>query len=115
MIVFEWYKYSSYVKKVGQHSLRFCNYRLPYIDDGTKPVHEIVRNHLVCIKGLQKILGYGRKSFLRLSREAMCSHILPPHKATGKHNYNAIENDEKKRGPGKPWRGPSDSSCVNIC
>ena len=29
----------------------------------------------------------------------MCSHILPPHKATGKMNYNAIENDPNKNDP----------------
>jgi hypothetical protein len=94
IILFEWYNYSSFVKKVGQRSLRFHNYRLPCIDDGTEPVPETVRNHLICTKGLQMILGYGRKSFVRMSREAMCSSVLPPHKATGKINYNAIENDQ---------------------
>ena len=110
MILFEWFKYSSYVKKVGQRNLRFHNYRLPYVNDGTEPVPEIVRNHLVCTKGLQKILGYGTKSFLQLSREAMCSHILPPHKATGKHHYNTIENDEKSVGL---WKGIS-RSCKTL-
>jgi hypothetical protein len=110
MILFEWYKYSSYVTKVGQPSLRFCNYHLLHVNNGTKPVPEIVHNHLVCTKGLQKILGPGRKSFLQLSKEAMCSHILPPHKARGKHNYNAIENDEKSVGL---WKGIS-RSCKTL-
>ncbi len=96
MILFEWYKYLSFVKKVGQRNLRFHNYRLPYMEDGSEPVPETVHNHLVCTKGLQTILGYGKKSFRRMSREAMCSLVLPPHKATGKVNYNAIENEPKK-------------------
>ncbi len=96
MILFEWYKYSSFVKKSGQGCLRFHNYCLPYMDNGTEPVPETVRKHLVCTKGLQTILGYGKNSFLRMSREAMCSSVLPPHKATGKANYNSIEKDQKK-------------------
>ncbi len=38
----------------------------------------------------------GKKSFRSMLREAMCSSVLPPHKATGKINYNAIENEPKK-------------------
>ena len=110
MIIFEWYKYSSFVKKDRQGRLSYHNYRLPYMDDGTEPVPETLRNHLVCTKGLQAILGYRKKSFLRMSREAMCSSVLPPHKATGKHNYNAIENDEKSVGL---WKGIS-RSCKTL-
>jgi hypothetical protein len=29
----------------------------------------------------------------------MCSSVLPPHKATGKHNYNSVEKDQKKLEP----------------
>ena len=43
--------------------LRLHNYHLPSIDDGTEPVLEAVRNHLVCTKGLRIILGYGKKAF----------------------------------------------------
>ena len=39
------------------------------------------------------------KSFRQVSREAMCSSVLPPHKATGKINYKAIENDQQKNEP----------------
>ena len=45
------------------------------------------------------ILGYGRKTFVQMSREAMTSHVLPPHKATGKVSYKAIENNPKKLEP----------------
>jgi hypothetical protein len=34
-----------------------------------------------------------------MSREAMCLSVLPPHKTTGKVNYNAIENEPKKVEP----------------
>ncbi len=69
------------------------------MDDGSEPVPETVRNHLVCTKGLQTILGYRKKNFQRMSREAMCLSVLPPHKTTGKVNYNAIENEPKKVEP----------------
>ena len=75
MILFEWYKYSSFMKKVGQRNLRFHNYRLPYMDDGSEPVPETVRNHLVCTKGLQTILGYGKKAF-KECREKLCVHLF---------------------------------------
>jgi hypothetical protein len=71
MILFKWYKYSSFVKKVGQHNLRFHNYQLPYMDNGSEPVPETVCNHLVCTKGLQTILGYGKKAF-KECREKLC-------------------------------------------
>ncbi len=99
MIIFDWYKYSSFVKKAAKRNLRCHNYCLPYIEDGTKPVPKIIHNHLVCTKWLQTILGYGRKTFVGMSREAMCSHVLTPHKATSKVNYNAIKNDPKKLEP----------------
>ncbi len=73
MILFEWYKYLSFVKKVGQRNLRFHNYRLPYMDDGSEPVPETVRNHLVCTKGLQTILGYGKK---KLSKNVERSYVF---------------------------------------
>jgi hypothetical protein len=94
MIVFEWYRYSSYVKKRGQGRLNY--YRLPYIDDGTEAVPETVRNHVVCTWGMQSIMSYGRTSFGRIVKAAMYSSVLPLHKTTGETNYNSIDiNDQK--------------------
>ncbi len=81
LIIFEWYRYSSYVKKRGQGRLNY--YRLPYIDDGTEAVPETVCNHIVCTRGMQSIMSYRRTS--------MFSSVLPLHKTTGKTNYNSID------------------------
>jgi hypothetical protein len=70
IIVFEWYKYSPFLKSSRQGRTRLKMYRLPYIDNGTEPVPEMIRNHFVCTKGLQIVLGYGCRSFRRMSREA---------------------------------------------
>jgi hypothetical protein len=97
MIIFEWYKYLSYVKKRGQGRLHY--YRLPYIDDGTEGVPETVRNHIVCTWGLQLIMSYGRTSFGRIVKAATYSSVLPRHKSTGKSNYNSIESDHQRLEP----------------
>ncbi len=74
MIVFEWYKYSPFLKSSRQGRTRLNMYQLPYIDNGTEPVPETIRNHFVCTKGLQIVLGYGYRSFRKMSREA-CVHM----------------------------------------
>ena len=56
-LVFEWFKYTSMKRtKVNW----FC---LPYIDDGMDVVPEAVRKHMLCLRGLQILLDYGRSRF----------------------------------------------------
>jgi hypothetical protein len=97
MTVFEWYRYSSYVKKRGQGRMN-C-YRLPYIDNGTEAVPETVRNHVVCTRGMQSIMSYGCTSFGRIAKAAMYSSVLPHHKSTGMTNYNSIDINNRKLEP----------------
>ncbi len=63
LIVFDWFRYSSFLKpstkqKRTQNKMLFC---LPYINDGTAIVDEMVRIHLICTLGLQCILAFGNK------------------------------------------------------
>ena len=97
MIIFEWYRYSSYVKKRGQGRMN-C-YRLPYINNGTEAVPETVRNHIVCTQGMQSIMSYRRTSFGRIAKTAMYSSVLPLHKSTGKTNNNSIDINNRKLEP----------------
>ena len=60
-IVFEWYRYSSLLRLPGKASPIL--FRLPYIDDGTEDVPEMVRDHVLCSRGLQFILDWGRKRY----------------------------------------------------
>ena len=97
MIVFEWYRYSSFVKKRGQGRMNY--YRLPYIDDGTEAVPKTVRNHVVCTRGMQSIMSYRRTSFGRIAKASIYSSVLPLHKSTGKTNYNSIDINNRKLEP----------------
>ena len=97
MIVFEWYMYSSYVKKRGQGRMNY--YFLPYIDEGTEAVPETVCNHIVCTQGIQSIMFYGRTSFGRIAKASIYSSVLPLHKSTGKTNYNSIDINNRKLEP----------------
>jgi len=47
-LVFEWFKYSSYLKK-GSKYILFC---LPFIDDGMAVVPEAVHMHVLCLLGI---------------------------------------------------------------
>jgi hypothetical protein len=60
-IVFEWYRYSSLFRLPGKMSPILL--RLPYLDDGTEDIPEMVRNHVLCSRGLQFILDWGRKRY----------------------------------------------------
>ena len=72
---------------------------LPYIDDGTEDVPEIVRNHVVCTRGLRFICGFGRSRYERILKVSWNLAIFPLHKAVGKPNYNSVENDTRKLEP----------------
>jgi hypothetical protein len=97
-IVFEWYRYSSLFSTKGKdHRSNF--FRLPYINDGTEDDPDMVRNHVICTRGLQFFLDWGRKRFERIRQATRHTSVLPRHKAMGKTNYNAIENDPRKLWP----------------
>jgi hypothetical protein len=36
-------------------------FHLPYINDGTAIVDDMVRRHLLCTRGLQRILAFGKR------------------------------------------------------
>ncbi len=93
-IVFEWYRYSSLHRLPGKGSPNL--FRLPYIDDGTEDMPEMVRDHVLCSRGLQFILDWGRKRFTRIRNSARNTSVLPLHKSTGKTSYNAIVNDPER-------------------
>ncbi len=57
-IVFEWFKYSSFLsKKIAKSKMNI--FRLPYIDDGKCAIPQEVRTHALCTQGLLKVLGWG--------------------------------------------------------
>ncbi len=76
----------------------FC---LPFlVDNGTDAViDEDVRTHLLCSRGLRVLLNFGRRRYLKIRNAAKSSAVLPNHKSTGKVNYHAVENNERKYRP----------------
>ncbi len=98
-IVFEWVKYTSFLKptveqKKGKKNTQlFC---LPFIDDGTEVVDDTVRTHLNCLRGMQVLLGIGDTRYRNIKRAAQVTSVLPPHKSAGKKACNATENNESK-------------------
>ena len=96
-IVFEWYRYSSLHRLPGKGSPNL--FRLPYIDDGTEDIPKMVRDHVLCSRGLQFILDWGRKRFTRIRKSSRNTSVLPLHKSTGKTSYNAIVNDPERLEP----------------
>ena len=57
-IMFEWFKYSSFLSKKTAKS-RMNTFFLPYIDDGTCAIPQEVRMHALRTQGLLKVLGAG--------------------------------------------------------
>ena len=76
-------------------------FRLPFlVDDGTDAVvDEDIWTHLLCSKGLRVLLNFGRRRYLKIRNAAKSLAVLPNHKSTGKVNYQAVENNERKYRP----------------
>ena len=100
-IVFEWYRYSTSFLIPGQQDPRVNWFRLPYIDEGgiDLVVPDMVCKHYVCTMGLLSILGWSHSKLCRIKLAALHTSVFPPHRSTGKKNYNAIENDRQKLEP----------------
>ena len=100
-IFFEWFRYSSFLKpstkqKRTKNKMLFC---LPYIDDGTAIIDEMVLIHLICTCGLQCILAFGDKRYRSIWNASKFTSVMPAHKSIGKKNYNAIEKNDQKYDP----------------
>jgi hypothetical protein len=95
-IVFEWFKYSSFLKK-GQ--FKFNLFRLPYIDDRTADLVKTVCEHPDCTRGLQFLLDLGRRRYQSIRKVSAFMGVMPAHKATGKMNYNSIVINKRKLEP----------------
>ncbi len=74
-------------------------FRLPYIDDGTAIVDEMVRIHLICTCGLQYILAFGDKRYRSIWNALKFTSVMPAHKSIGKKNYNTIKKNDRKYEP----------------
>ncbi len=74
---------------------------LPYIDEGgiDLVVPDMVHKHYVCTIGLLSILGWSHSKLRRIKLAALHTSVFPPHRSTGKTNYNAIENYRRKLEP----------------
>ncbi len=101
LIVFEWFRYSSFLKprteqKRTKNMILFC---LPYVDDGTAMVDEMVRIHLLCLLGLRLILAFGKKRYGAICNALKFTSVMPTHTDIGKKNYNAIERSDRKYEP----------------
>ena len=57
-IMFEWYKYSSYLKKA---KTKYIIFRLQFIDDSKVDIPKAVKTHARCTRGLLLVLGWGLK------------------------------------------------------
>ena len=82
-------------KKTHNKTL-FC---LPYIDNGTAIVDDMVRRHLLCTQGLQRILAFSIKSYGSICNALKFTSVMPAHKSIGKKNYNAIKKNDQKYDP----------------
>ncbi len=96
-IVLQWIRYSTLLRTQGQSRTNY--FWLPYIDDGTEDVPDTVRNHVLCTRGLRFIFRFGRTRYQQIWSVLLNLAIFPLHKAVGKTNYNAIENDTRKYEP----------------
>jgi hypothetical protein len=74
-------------------------FHLPYINNGTAIVDEMVRIHLICTCGLQCILAFGDKRYRSIRNASKFTSVMPAHKSIGKKNYNAIEKNDRKYEP----------------
>jgi hypothetical protein len=100
-IVFEWFRYSSFLKprteqKRTNNKILFC---LPYVDDGTAIIDEMVRIHLLCLVGLRLILAFGKKRYGAICNASKFTSVMPAHKNIGRKNYNAIKRNDQKYEP----------------
>jgi hypothetical protein len=94
-IVFEWFKYSSYLKK-GSKITWFC---LPFIDDCMSVVPEAVRMHVLCSQRLLLVLNWGSCRWRSIRKASTVTGVMLMHKAKGKTNYNSLSNNDRKMGP----------------
>jgi hypothetical protein len=100
-IIFKWFGYSSFLKPSTKQK-RTKNkmlLHLPYIDNGTAIVGEMVRIHLICTCGLQFILAFGNKRYRLIRNASKFTSVMPAHKSIGKKNYNAIKKNDQKYEP----------------
>jgi hypothetical protein len=74
-------------------------FHLPYIDNGTAIIDEMVCNHLICTCGLQCILAFGNKRYRSIRNASKFTSVMPAHKSIGKKNYNAIKKNDQKYEP----------------
>jgi hypothetical protein len=74
----------------------FC---LPYINNGTAIVDEMVRIHLICTCGLRCILAFGNKRYRSIRNALKFTSVMPAYKSIGKKNYNAIQKNNQKYEP----------------
>ncbi len=89
-IVFEWFKYLSYLKK-GSKCILF---RLPFIDNGMAVVAEAVHMHMLCSRGLLRVLNWGSSRWRSIRKASTVTGVMLMHKATGKLIYNSLWNND---------------------
>ncbi len=89
LIVFERLRYSSFLTL-------FC---LPYINNGTANVDEMVRIHLICTLDLQRILAFSKKRYGSIWTALRFISVMPAHKSIGNKNYDPIKMNNQKCEP----------------
>jgi hypothetical protein len=77
--------------KKKKNKTLFC---LPYINNSTVIVDEMVRIHLLYTLGLQRILAFGKKRYGSIWNASKFTSVMPAHKSIGKKNYKAIEKND---------------------
>ena len=72
LIVFEWFKYSSHLKKSKCKSNYF---KLPFIDDGTADVPQGTRTHVLCSWGLLLVLNWGKRRWGSIQKASLVTGV----------------------------------------
>ena len=90
-IVFEWFKYSSYLKK----GFKITWFHLPFIDDGMTVVPEAVRIHVLCSRGLLLVLNWGSRRWRSIRKASTVMGVMTMHKAKGKTKFCAGDDYQR--------------------
>ena len=79
LIVFEWLKYSSYLRKSSSKVSKITLFCLPFINDGTVVVPDAVCTHVLCSQGLCLVLNWGSSRWQSIRNTSTVTGVMPMH------------------------------------
>ena len=90
-IVFEWFKYLSYLKKGSKITL----FHPPFIDDDMAVIPEAVCMHVLCSRGLLLVLNWGSRRWRSIRKASTVMGVMTMHKAKGKTKFCAGDDYQR--------------------